>query len=117
MSDSTTSSYRVVFEDDGATAYLCACDRSLEGNTILDAVHIYNVADQSGRPLQLELAWSPDGLKAGLWLAGTLYGVVDFATRRAYSRTNFPPPGGPWTAEVREPWTDALADLFAHPLN
>ena len=44
-SDSPAAEYSVVFEDDGDTGYLYALDTSLSESRILDALHIYNVAN------------------------------------------------------------------------
>ncbi|MDH8612976.1 DUF2251 domain-containing protein, partial [Klebsiella pneumoniae] len=34
-----------VFEDDGRTGHFYALDESVEGNPLMDAVHIYNAED------------------------------------------------------------------------
>ncbi len=49
-----------VFEDDGRTGYFYALDESVEGNPILDAVHIYNVEDISDAhiPSDVKIGWS-----------------------------------------------------------
>ena len=48
-----------VFEDDGRTGYFYALDESVEGNPILDAVHIYNVEDISDAhiPSDVKIGW------------------------------------------------------------
>jgi len=43
--DGPDGRYSAFFEDDGETAYFYAVDLSRPDNTILDAVHIYNVAN------------------------------------------------------------------------
>jgi hypothetical protein len=115
-SDSATSPYSGVFEDDGETAYFYAYDRGNPEQPILDAVHIYNVANiverDRGSESQAEVLWSTDGLKAGLLINDYLHAVIDFERRKAYCRTNFPPPGGAWSSPEREPWSDALAKLL-----
>jgi hypothetical protein len=57
-----------VFEDDGRTGYFYALDESLEGNPILDAVHIYNVEDISDAhiPSDVKIGWSEDCQKCVL---------------------------------------------------
>lgn len=114
-SDSPTSSFSGVFEDDGETGYFYAYDRA-NPNGVLDAVHIYDVEDvgerDRERDSEAEVFWSTDGLKAGLLINDYLHAVIDFERRKAYCRSNFPPPGGPWHAEVREPWSDDLAKLL-----
>src|SRR5689334_13956825 len=64
-SASPAHSIAVVFEDDGDTGYLYAVDRSDAELHILDASHIYNVADVVDRatPSKVVIMWSPDGLK------------------------------------------------------
>ena len=111
-SDSPKSSFSGVFEDDGETAYFYAYDRA--NPQILDAVHIYNVANvvDRHRESEVEILWSSDGLKAGLLINGYLHAVLNFEIRKAYSRNNFPPPGGPWAGGEREPWNDSLFDLL-----
>src|SRR5690348_14607595 len=93
-SDSFSSSYSGVFEDDGETAYFYAYDRGNPEEPILDAVHIYDAQSVSdrGRESEAEIFWSSDGLKAGLLINDVLHAVIDFESRRAYCRTNFPPP-------------------------
>ena len=113
-SDSATSSFSGVFEDDGETAYFYAVDRARADGSILDAVHIYDVASLSDREREseAEIFWSSDGLKAGLLINERLHAVIDFERRKAYCRGNFPPPGGEWHTEVRDPWRDDLATML-----
>jgi hypothetical protein len=113
--DSATSSFSGVFEDDGNTGYFYAYDRAAPGNArILDACHIYNVASVADRggPSELEIIWTRDGLKAALLINDYAHAVIDFGARRAYCRSNFPPPTGQWRAEGRLPWDDALLADF-----
>jgi len=113
-SDSATSSYSGVFEDDGDTAYFYAVDRAKAQGSILDAVHIYDVASVSdrAREFEAEIFWSSDGLKAGLLINERLHAIIDFEQCKAFCRSNFPPPGGAWHAETRECWRDDLASLL-----
>ena len=113
-SDSATSSYSGVFEDDGETAYFYAVDRAKSDGSILDAVHIYDVASLSDREREseAEIVWSSDGLKAGLLINERLHAIIDFEQRKAYCRRNFPLPGGEWRAEKRDLWRDELATLL-----
>jgi hypothetical protein len=111
--DSRSSTYRVVFEDDGESGYLYACDRARERDTILDAVQVYTVQAMPKTSVQLRMRWSADGMKAGLWLDDQLSGVVDFAARRAYSPANFPADVGAPDWGAREPWRASLIDLFS----
>jgi hypothetical protein len=114
-SDSPSSRFSGVFEDDGETAYFYAYERDASQLAILDAVHIYNLANVTDREREseVEIVWSSDGLKAGLFINATLHAVLDFESRRGYCRTNFPPPGGKWaTTAQRSPWSELLAELF-----
>jgi hypothetical protein len=114
-SDSPTSSFSGVFEDDGQTAYFYAYDRANADHAILDAVHIYNVANVSDRDRdsEVEIVWSTDGLKAALLINRYPHAVINFEAQRAYSRSNFPPPPkGSWSDGARKPWDDSLLNLF-----
>ena len=112
--DSPTTSYSGVFEDDGQTAYFYAYDRADAGSPILDGLHIYNVRDVTdrGHPSTVEVIWSADGLKAALLINNYPHAVLDFAQKRGYCRTGFPVPGGAWRAAHREPWDDSLMRWF-----
>jgi hypothetical protein len=113
--ESPKTSFSGVFEDNGETAYFYACDRANTEMPILDGVHIYNVADLIDGHLdsEVEIRWSADGLKAGLLINEYLYAVLDFATQKAYSRSNFPPVCGAWSITGGRPsWHDGLADLL-----
>jgi hypothetical protein len=112
-SDSNTSAFSAVFEDDGQTAYFYAYDRSRPAQRILDAVHVYNVEAVLDRhkPSELVIHWSDDGLKAGLLINDRLWAVLDFAAGKAYSRTNFPERSA-WDGQPRDAWHDRLASLL-----
>ena len=113
--DSPTSSFSAVFEDDGETGYFYAYDRAAPDDArILDACHICNVANvvDRDRPSAAEVIWTEDGMKAALLINDYAHAVIDFEARRAYCRTNFPPPTGPWRAEARARWNDALLAAF-----
>lgn len=113
-SDSPSSQYSGVFEDDGETAYFYAYDRGNPEQPILDAVHIYNVSNvvDRDRESEAEIVWSRDGLKAGLLVNGQLHAVLDFEARAGYCLNNFPPPGGAWSAPKRAPWNDNVQQLL-----
>ena len=116
-SDSPSSTFSAVFEDDGDTGYFYAFDRAGKGGEgeILDACHIYNVRAITDReiPSVLEIMWSADGLKSALFINDFAHALIDFGARRAYCRTNWPPPGGAWNAPERLPWSDELLAPFA----
>lgn len=104
-----------MFEDDGDTAYVYAYDRD-GGGKILDACHIYNVRNVRDREIEseVEVVWTSDGLRAAVLLNDYAHAVLDFTAHRAYCRSNFPPPSGPWGAESgeRAPWREDLLDSF-----
>jgi hypothetical protein len=105
--------YAAVFEDDESTGYFYALDRSGPGQPIRDAMHIYNVdAVTDGHiPSLVEIAWSLDHLKVVLLINDHPHAVFDFATKRGWCRTGFPPPDdhNGWT---RHAWDDAALKLF-----
>src|SRR5690606_36714734 len=65
-SGSPENSFMVVFEDDGDTGYFYGLDRSRDGNLILDALHIYNVANVTDMhlPSNVQIVRSGDGNKS-----------------------------------------------------
>jgi hypothetical protein len=108
-----SSTFAVVFEDDGETGYLYGLDFSREGNPILDAMHIYNVAQVVDRdkPSRVQLVWSSDGLKAALLINKYPHAVFDFEACRGYCRTEFPPADSKWT-EFDHSWDDSAVELL-----
>jgi hypothetical protein len=108
-SNSSTSKYGVVFEDDGAVGYLYALDFRGAQNNIVDAVHIYNVSSVVDRdkPSIIQLLWSDDGLKAALLINDYPHAVFDFLNRQGFCRTSFPSPGPNWT---RPEWNDQVLE-------
>ena len=91
-SDSPTNFFSAYFEDDGDTGYFYAIDRSRSSGSILDTLHIYNVANVKDRerPSILVIHWSGDGTKCALLVNGYAHAAFDFAARRGYCRNNFP---------------------------
>ncbi len=99
---------KVVFQDDGEAAYFYAVDTSRpQGSQILDAVSIYEVARITDRskPATVGIRWSRDGEKAALLLGAQPQAVFDFATKRAYARSNFPSTSS-WSA-AGHAWSDS----------
>jgi hypothetical protein len=91
--DSPTGRFSVFFEDDGDTGYFYARDQQRDPeNSIVDAVHIYNVANvkDGHQPSKLSIVWSVDGSKCALLINNYPHAVFDFTARRGYCRTNFP---------------------------
>ena len=113
QSDAPSGVHTVVFEDDGDTGYFYALAPGEEALELLDALHVYNAEQElRGTDCSLELLWSADGLRAGLRLNGSLWAVFDFERHVGWCRSNFPPPAGRWQGGEREPWNDALLQLF-----
>lgn len=107
--------YLVVFEDDGETGYFYACDTSRGEAPVVDAMHVYNVADvlDKGIPSDVQIAWSEDGLKAALYINDYPHAVFDFMARRGYCRTNFPMPSTEWAQHHdSHEWDDAALGFF-----
>lgn len=105
--------FGVVFEDDASTGYFYGQDFAKGDNAIVDALHIYNVADVVDRekPSHVRLGWSTDGLKAVLDINGFPHAVFDFDAQRGYCRTGFPEPSGEWSVGGHH-WDDAALKLF-----
>jgi hypothetical protein len=110
-SDSDTSSFSVVFEDDGDTGYVYAWDRSNE-QPVLDAVHLYDAKTVVDRDSDsaVTVVWSGDGLKALLLLNDWPQALIDFASRCTFCRTDWPPPPRGWG---RAPLDDDLIETFS----
>jgi hypothetical protein len=91
-SDSLTHPHSAFFEDDGETGYFYALDMTRSGDTIVDAVHIYNVANVSDREREssISIVWSADGMKCALLINEYAHAAFDFDAKRGCSRTNFP---------------------------
>lgn len=94
---SPTGAFEVVFEDDFATGYFYAIATEPEIK-ILDALHIYNVANvtDGGKPCKLRFEWTDDGKVALLLINSYCHAVFDFARQAGYCRTGFPVSNGEW---------------------
>lgn len=103
----------VVLEDNGETGYFYACEFSgpKREQKILDAVHIYNVANVVDRGIESEckIGWSPDGQVAVVMINQHPHAVADFRRKRLFSRTDFPKASGEWSREGHQWSDDALA--------
>jgi hypothetical protein len=107
------TTYGAVFEDDGDTGYFYGLDFSHQEEPILDARHIYSVEQVTdrGNPSVVQIAWSGDGLKTGLFINRYPHAIIDFAARRSYCRTGFPPPSDKWS-EHNAAWDDKAVELL-----
>lgn len=106
---SPENAFGVVFEDDGEAAYFYAVERDREGTglQVLDALHIYEGTEGSGRPAKLQIVWSRDWLKCALVIDGKCHAVFDFEAHGGYNINEFPPPNEIWTRGNRK-LTDAI---------
>ncbi|OJX34419.1 MAG: hypothetical protein BGO74_11250 [Burkholderiales bacterium 68-12] len=103
-----------VFEDDGDTGYFYAVDHEAQGQTIQDAMHIYNVQSVTDRaqPATVKIGWSGDGRKAVLLINEHPHAVFDFDAQQGWCRSGYPPPGvGPWSQQGHE-WNESCVTLF-----
>jgi len=76
-------------------------------------LHIYNVRSVADKNLrsQAQIVWSEDGLKAALLIDRYPHAVFDFAARRGYCRSGFPPPDSNWT-KFDHAWDDSAQEFF-----
>jgi hypothetical protein len=92
-SNSNHVPFGVVFEDDGETGYFYAVDNSsTAAGKVVDALWIYDVksSPDKSQPRMVQIRWSVNGLKAGLFVDGSPQAAFDFSARRGYNRANFP---------------------------
>ena len=111
--ESPSRRYCVVFEDDGDTGYLYAVEVGRSEQSILDAMHIYNVHNVTDRhkPSTIRIGWSRDGLKALLTINDYPHAVFDFQSQNGYCRTGFPPSNESWSLNGHA-WSDEALALF-----
>ena len=116
-SDSLMHPHSAFFEDDGETGYFYALDLTRSEDMIVDAVHIYNVANVSDREREssILIVWSADGTKCALLINDYAHAAFDFGAKRGWSRTNFPnlpeAPSGCWGSSGHQWSDDAIAWL------
>ncbi|WP_216690304.1 DUF2251 domain-containing protein [Hymenobacter siberiensis] len=90
-STSAAGTIGVVFEDDGTTGYLYAV-RPGTTMELLDALHIYDVANVADRqvPVRLQVFWDVAGTAAALLINGYCHALFDFQRMAGFCRTAFP---------------------------
>lgn len=113
-SSSLTTSFGVIFEDDLTTGYFYAISREPEVK-ILDALHIYNVADviDKEKPCKIQIVWTDDELIASLLINDYCHAIFDFNNKAGYCRTGFPENNTNWaTIEDRKLTDDLIATLI-----
>jgi hypothetical protein len=111
---SPTSSFGVTFEDDLTTGYFYAVDTEPELK-VLDALHVYNVADviDKDKPCKLQIAWSDNGQIASLLINNYCHAIFDFKVSAGYCRSGFPECNGEWCKTNERTLTDELIkDIF-----
>ena len=111
QADAPSKRYSVVFEDDGDTGYFYGLDPEAQeaaGNPIVDALHLYTVADVADRETAypIEIRWAQDRNRVGVFIAGRCQAVFDFDEKRAVCRSGFPPASGRFT--YSHAWDDSL---------
>lgn len=108
--DSTAENNNAVaFEDNEETGYFYAIDRK-NNLDILDALHIYNVADvtDKDKPSTVKILWTEDLNKAFLSINNYYHAVFDFQNKAGYCRTGFPSSNHKWTLISERRLTDGL---------
>ena len=90
-SRSASNSFAVVFEDDGTTGYFYVLDTSNMDQMTLDAVHISNAEDVTGRDKSstAKEIRSASEEQAALLINDCPHAVFDFVAKRGYCRTGF----------------------------
>ncbi len=111
---SPTPPFATVFEDDGACGYFYALDTSRPDNPIVDALHIYDVEAVVDRDLAslVQIVWTEDDRKAALVINDYPHAVFDFAARRGYCRSGFPPPPEGGWAQPSHEWDEQVVEAF-----
>lgn len=102
--------FEVMFEDDGTTGYFYALHNRPEPQ-LLDALHVYNVADIADRekPVTALIIWNETEDAAAFILNGYCHALYDFRQRAGFCRSAFPPrPEQPAAREL----TDELVDQY-----
>ena len=104
----------VVFEDNEETGYFYAVDIDNDLN-ILDALHIYNVADviDKDKPSSIRILWSTDFMKAVLSINNYYHAIFDFKAKAGYCRNGFPNSKSSWTLVNERFLTDELIETFS----
>lgn len=110
---SPMNSYTVIFEDDLTTGYFYAVDVNND-TAVLDALHIYNVADviDKDKPSKIQIFWTDDGFIASLLINNYCHAIFDFDKRAGYCRNSFPDNNSGWTKVENRSLTDELIKEF-----
>ncbi|MGY3087958.1 hypothetical protein ACVWYF_000991 [Hymenobacter sp. UYAg731] len=110
-STSAAGSIGVVFEDDGTTGYLYAV-RPGSPMDLLDALHIYDVANVADRqvPVMVQVFWDVAGTAAALLINGYCHALYDFQRMAGFCRNAFPPARNGQT--LKRELTDELVEQY-----
>jgi len=112
--------YGAVLEDDGEVAYFYGIDTRRGDRPVIDAMYLYAVSDleqhpspdiKLDTPCDVEMVWSTEQDRVALLLNGRPHAVIDFASKRACCRSNFPPGSG-WSSSGHA-WDEHAADFLA----
>ena len=111
---SPSAALAAVFEDDGETGYFYALDTSNTAYKILDALHVYNVAQVTDRERTsgVEVIWSSDGMRVLLKINSYPHAAFDFVKGRGYCRTGFPKPAEGEFSSAGHEWSDEVLGFF-----
>ena len=87
---SPTNSFGVTFEDDLTTGYFYAVDTQPDLQ-ILDALHVYNVADviDKDKPSKIQITWSDDGEIASLLINNYYHAIFTLKKKPDIVETDF----------------------------
>jgi hypothetical protein len=82
----------VIFEDDGTTGYFYAVRPGAELE-MLDALHVYDVANVTDRqiPVTVQIFWDETESAAVLLINGYGHALYDFQRSAGFCRNAFPP--------------------------
>lgn len=114
---SSDATWAVVFEDDGMTGYFYAStwDNDGEGTfgPVMDAMHIYNVADVKPDGLwKIQIGWNAEGTAVALLINGHLQAIFDRARGNSCCRTGFPPAQAESPFKRAQAWDPAMEAIF-----
>ncbi len=109
IESTSENNFTVIFEDNLETAYFYAVDRE-NGMEVLDALHVYNVADvvDKQKPSILKIMWTADSTKSLLVINDYCHAVFDFNKKAGYCRNAFPQSNSDWTKIENRNLTDEL---------
>ena len=110
-STSAAGTIGVVFEDDGTTGYLYAVRPGITME-LIDALHVYDVANVSDRqvPVLLQIYWDVAGTAAVLLINGYCHALYDFQRMVGFCRNAFPSARNGQT--LKRELTDELIELY-----